>query len=243
VLSVHGDTTILGAGSVALLLVAAAPRAGWLLMALAGVVWLALLGKLGVALLALVVFAPSVVLLSSTPWLWSAPALAPALGPLGLAAAFPAFAARIGGDSAWQRAIVAALGYWWLAVVEALTGRRLLFGVVTGARPRASWEQSAPAAVDHVLAGLCTPGRLAPALLWAIAAVVLPWVLGRSAGVHRTALALAWAGALLITSLLLAHRIGTPSPPLPLAAAALAAAGALSVRHRRSRLPARPGVA
>jgi hypothetical protein len=152
-------------------------------------------------------------------------------------------AARIGGRSAWERATLAALGYWWLAITEALTGRRLLLGAVSDARPRTSWQTSVPDVISHVLAPLCTPDRLAPALLWALAAVLLPWLLRHSSGATRAILAASWAVALVVASLVLAHRIGAPSPPLPLAAAALAAAVAWSLRRQRFRSPARPDVA
>jgi hypothetical protein len=145
--------------------------------------------------------------------------------------------------SAWRRAALGGLGYWWLALAEALNGRRLLLGPIASAKPRAAWESSAPAAVSHVIAPLCTPAHLAPALLWAVAALVLPWIVRRASGRQRAVFAAAWAGALIVASLVLAHRLGTPDPPLPLAAAAFAAVVALSIGARRFRLPARASVA
>jgi tRNA A-37 threonylcarbamoyl transferase component Bud32 len=242
-LAVHGGMTLLCIGTAALLSVAFSPRSGWLLIALAAVVWAAITGEPGTALLLAAAFAATPLLLGSEPWLWCVPALAPALGVLGLAAAFPALAARLAGRSAWQRAALGALGYWWLAITEALSAHRLLFGAAASATPRSGWEGSASAAVTHVLSPLCTPGHLAPALLWAVAAVLLPWILRSASGASRIAFAALWAGALIVGCLIVAHSAGAPNPPLPLGAAALGALLALSFRAAPLRLPARPGVA
>jgi len=174
--------------------------------------------------------------------MWSLPALAPMLGLVGVAAAFPALAARAGGSSSWRRAALGAVGYWWVALTEALTGHRLLLGAVGGARPRASWDGSIGGALTHVVGPLCTPGRLAPAALWAFAALVLPWALSNATGLSRALRAAAWATGLIVAGLVLAHRIGAPQPPLPLAAALLALAVALSLRRARLRVSARSGV-
>lgn len=243
VLGPRPEMTVLCVTSAALLVVAFAPRAGWLGLAFAAVVWLALDGQPGSALLALAVLVPAAALLASSPWLWSAPALAPALGVIGLAAAFPALAARAGGSSPWRRAALAALGYWWTAIVEALTGRRLLYGPVVGAHAHERWAASVPGVIDHVFAPLCTPGRLAPAALWALAALILPPILRHSTGLLRVALAAGWALALILASAVLADHLRVAGPPLPVAAAILAVLVALSLRHRRLRAPTRAGVA
>jgi hypothetical protein len=242
-LGVSSGMTLLVIGASALLTAAFSPRAGWLLMALAASAWVAITGQGGTAVVLLAAFIPVPLLLGSAPWLWCAPALAPALGLFGLAAAFPAIAARFAGAVAWQRAALGALGYWWLALAEALSAHRLLLGTVASARPRAGWETSAAGAISHVLGPLCTPQRLAPGLLWALAAVVLPWVLRNAYGVNRAVLAALWAGSLIVASVIIAHRIGAPDPPLPLAAAAVAVVIALSFRAAAGRRPARPGVA
>ena len=150
------------------------------------------------------------------------PAAAAKPGLAGVAAAFPALAARAGGSSPWRRAALGAVGYWWVALTEALSGHRLLLGAVSGARPRAGWDGSVGGAFTHVVEPLCTPGRLAPAALWALAALVLPWVLRGSAGFPRACRAAAWAAALIVAGLVLAV--------------------ALSLRRARLRVPARSGV-
>ncbi|HUB75526.1 MAG TPA: hypothetical protein VL977_00650, partial [Solirubrobacteraceae bacterium] len=242
VLGIDAGMALVCAAGTALVLVALLPRAGWLALAFATAVWLLISGRSGVATLALAALLPTPLLLGSRPWLWCAPLLAPLLGLVSLAGAFPALAARAS-LGAWQRAAVAALGYWWLALTEALLARRLLFGEVGSALPRSAWEHSPAAAVSHVLGPLCSPGRLAPALLWAAGAVVLPWLLGRSAGAERAARAVAWALALLLGGVVLAGGIGAPDPPLPLAALAVAIVLALGIRVAPRRLPARAGVA
>ena len=109
-------------------LVLASPSVGWLLVALAAVGWLGASGQPGSALVLFAALAPVPVLLPSRPWLWSVPALGPVLGVLGIAACAPVLAGRLGGR-ALSRAALGALCYWWLAIAETLTGRRLLLGV------------------------------------------------------------------------------------------------------------------
>jgi alkylhydroperoxidase/carboxymuconolactone decarboxylase family protein YurZ len=242
VLDLHTGAPIFAVASIALLAGAFAPRAAWLILAFAAVASMAIAGQLGTALLLAVAFAPLPCLLAADPWMWSLPALAPMLGLVGVAAAFPALAARAGGSSSWRRAALGAVGYWWVALTEALTGHRLLLGAVGGARPRASWDGSIGGALTHVVGPLCTPGRLAPAALWAFAALVLPWALSNATGLSRALRAAAWATGLIVAGLVLAHRIGAPQPPLPLAAALLALAVALSLRRARLRVSARSGV-
>ena len=238
----QSHTTVLVVASVALVAGAFVPRATWLVLAFAAVGGLALSGEPGSALVLAAALALSPVLMASDPWLWSLPALAPLLGLVGLAAAFPALAARAGGASARRRAALGAVAYCWVALAEALAGRRLLFGDVATARPRSAWESSLTGAFDHVLAPLCAPGRLAPIVLWAVAALVLPWILRDSTGLMRATLAIAWAGALVLIGVVLAHRIGASVPPLPLATSLVAIAVAMSLRRTRARVPARSGV-
>jgi len=242
VLGPHSGAPVFAVASIALLAGTFAPRAAWLTLAFAAVASTAIAGQLGTALLLALAFAPVPCLLGADPWMWSLPGLAPMLGLAGVAAAFPALAARAGGSSPWRRAALGAVGYWWVALAEALTGHRLLLGAVSSARPRASWDGSIGGALTHAIGPLCTPGRLAPAALWAFAALVLPWVLRGSTGLARACRAAAWATALTVAGLVLAHRIGAPQPPLPLAAALLALAVALSLRRARMRVPARSGV-
>ena len=221
-----------GAGAAALVMVSSS--VGWLLVALAAVGWLGASGQPGSALVLCVALAPVPVLLPSRPWLWSLPALGPALGVLGIAACAPVLAGRLGGRAA-SRAALGALCYWWLAIAETLSGRRLLLGVATGVKPRASWQASLTGAFHHALAPLASDGRLVTAAVWAFAAVLLPWLVRGHSRELRAVAALAWAGSLILVGALVAARLGAPRPPFPLAVGALAAVLAFATAGRRDR--------
>jgi eukaryotic-like serine/threonine-protein kinase len=167
-----------GAG-VAALAVAALPRVGWLLMAAALAAWVD--GPTAVVLAAAAV--PTAVLLRRAGALWSLPAGAPLLGVAGLAGAWPALAGQAARP--WHRAALGALGFWWLALAEVLSGDRLALGVPPGTTLAGS----------H-LDPLVTSGALALAGLWAAAAVLLPvLVRGRTLAVDIVG-ASAWAAGL-----------------------------------------------
>ena len=234
ILGPHTGIAILVSASLALLGVLLAPRVAWIALALAACGALALAGRSGAAVLALCAIAPTPVLLAGAPWLWSWAAIAPALGLVGLAPAFPALAARIGGVSPWRRAALALAGYWWLCVIEALCGRRLLGGAPAWAGQRSTWLDSPGAAFAHVLVPLLRPDRLAPGLLWALAALVLPWVLANVRGWWRVSLAIFWASALIGIGAYLAARAGAAFEASVLGAGALTVVIALSVRARSS---------
>jgi hypothetical protein len=174
----------------------ALPRAVWLSCALAAIVWLLATGRPGAALLLLAAAAPLVLLPRRSGLGWLMAALAPALGAVGLAGAFPALAgqrARLA-----ERAALAALGYWWLILAEPLLDRRLWLGVPAGTPARAVWEGSLSSAATHVVGPSLSFGVLYGAAVWAVAAVLLPWVVrGRSAVLDVVA-ASAWSLALLL---------------------------------------------
>jgi eukaryotic-like serine/threonine-protein kinase len=120
--------------------------------------------------------------------------LAPALGVAGLAGAFPAIA---GQARRWtQRALLGALGYWWLLLAEPLLARRLWLGVHPGTPQATVWHVSLNASAAHVVAPLLGAGALLGALLWASAAALLPWIVrGRNASVDIVA-ATIWSAAI-----------------------------------------------
>jgi hypothetical protein len=78
--------------------------------------------------------------------------------------------------TAWRRAGLAASGFLWLALCEVITGKSLLFGVPDGALPRADWQGSISAAASDALGPLVSSPALAPALVWAGFAVLLPLI-------------------------------------------------------------------
>jgi len=174
----------------------ALPRAIWLGCALAAIVWQVWVGRPGTALLLFTAAAPLVLLPRKAGLGWLTAALAPVLGLAGLAGAFPALAgqrARIA-----ERAALAALGYWWLILAEPLLGKRLWLGVPAGTPSRAVWEGSLSSAAAHVVGISLSLEVLFGAIVWAVAAAVLPWVVrGRSAVLDLVS-ATAWSLALLL---------------------------------------------
>jgi eukaryotic-like serine/threonine-protein kinase len=220
---------VAGAAGVA---VAALPRVGWLLMAATLVAWLALAAP-GIALLVAVAAVPVALALPRSGTSWSLPALAGLLGAVGLAGVWPALA---GQARRWPvRAGLGALGGWWLALAEALTSRRLVSGPAHDVAARAAWEGSALDAARDALWPLLTGGALALALLWAIAAVLLPLLVrGRSAPLDLVG-ATAWAATLAAATQALAQAL-VLDPPRGLVAGTLAAAvAAVAARALRGR--------
>ncbi len=175
------------------------PRAVWLVGALALAVWQTAAGRAGVGLLALAALLPVVLLpigrrdrAGTGGWLECA--LAPILGTIGLAGAFPAIA---GQAPRWRmRAALGALGYWWLALAEPLLARRLWLGPAAGTPARTVWEGSLSSTAVHVIGPLLSVGVLLGAALWAAGAVLLPLLVrGRNAALDVVA-AVVWAAAL-----------------------------------------------
>jgi hypothetical protein len=214
------------AGAAVLLL----PRMGWVLMVAVLLAWLAVVAP-GIALLVAVAAAPVPILLPRRGSAWSSPALAPLLGAVGLAGAWPALA---GQAARWPaRAALGALGAWWLALAEALTSEQLVSGPASGVSPRGSWEGSALRAAQDAIWPLLSAGALALAALWAAAAVLLPLLVrGRSAALDLVGAA-AWAATLAaatqaISEALLLH------PPRGLVAGAVCA-GVIAVAARAVR--------
>jgi hypothetical protein len=184
------------------------PRIGWLAMAAGLAAWS---GGSAAALIAFAA-APTVVLMRRTGALWSAPAGAPLLGLAGLAGAWPTLAAQAARP--WERAALGALGWWWLALAEVLTGDRLGLGAPPGAT----------LAGPHIGA-LVTSGALGMAALWAGAAVLLPLLVrGRTLAADVVG-ASAWAAGLGSASQALAHALSWQPTMRGLVAAAVVAGG------------------
>jgi hypothetical protein len=174
------------------------PRAVWLAGAAIIICWQLFAGRAGVGLLALAAFAPLALMPTErgdrrlgASWLGCA--LAPLLGLVGLAGAFPAIA---GQSPRWrERAALGALGYWWLTLAGPLLGRQLWLHEPAGLPARAAWEGSLSSAATHVIGPLLALGVLLGALLWAGAALVLPWIVrGRSAALDLLAVTV-WSAA------------------------------------------------
>jgi eukaryotic-like serine/threonine-protein kinase len=233
----HPPLQPLAAGPLAALAVAALPRLGWLAAAGAVLAWLlgGSVGLAGVAALVAVAAVPTVLLLRSAPTLWSVPAAAPVLGVAGLAGAWPALAGQAARP--WSRAALGALGFWWLALAEALTGDRLALGATPGTAARPAWEASGAGALQHAVWPLLSGGALAVAALWAAAAIVLPiLVRGRAFALDLVG-ATVWAAGLGSASQALVATLhwngGAPSMRGLVAGAV--AAGGLAVAAQASR--------
>ncbi len=222
----------LAAGSIVALVVLVLPRLGWLLAAAALLGWLAALAP-GLALLVALALVPVPALLARSATAWSLPAAAALLGAAGLAGAYPALA---GQARRWPvRAALGALGAWWLVLAEAAFGRRLLLGAPGSVSPRGDWEPSAVDAIQHALWPLLSGGALALAVLWALAAVLLPLLVrGRSAALDVVAVS-AWAAALAAATQALAEALVVAPPRGLVAAAIVGAAAAVGARAIRGR--------
>jgi hypothetical protein len=166
----------------AALAVLALPRAGWIAMVIALAAWSG--GATALVLAAAAI--PTVVLLRRSGGLWSLPAGAALLGVAGLAGAWPALAAQA--PRPWHRAALGALGCWWLALAELVSGDRLALGTP----PDATFD---PGGAAHVWP-LVTSGVLGLAALWAGAAVLLPIVVRGRALAADVVGATAWAAGL-----------------------------------------------
>jgi hypothetical protein len=217
---------------VALALIAAiavlvAPRIGWLgLLALtAGIA--AGQDHIALALIATLTGALPITLLPRSAVMWPLPAAAPALAAIGLAGAWPALAARA--SSSYRRAALGALGYVYVAIIG--DSVRL-----PGRVPAATWISSPYDALHHLLLPILTTGALLPALVWAVAAVLLPRIATSGHAALDVASTLTWA--VLTVSLTGALAQSSTPPPMVLGllagAAVTVAPTALAAYHAAS---------
>ena len=164
------------AAGLAAVATAVLPRIGWLLAVIGLCAWLVSpeADRQGTALVLAAAAAPVPFLLPRAGLLWSVPILAPLLGTIALAPAFVGVAALASTPA--RRVGLAAAGFWWLVLGEALTGRELLFGSPDGTMAHSTWEGSLSAAGSDAREPLLTTPALAPALAWTAGAVVLALV-------------------------------------------------------------------
>jgi eukaryotic-like serine/threonine-protein kinase len=214
-----------GAALGAAILVALVPSGGWLLAAAATLAAMTFGTdpRVGAALVVFFAVALPPIALRGAALTWSAPALAPALGIVGLAGAFPALAGMA--RSAWTRGALGAIGLWWLLLAESLLGHNLLFGLPLP--DRASFDGAASLTASEVVRPIVTSGALVQAALWAAAAVVMPWcVRGRSLPADIVG-ATVWSAGLAAATASVGEAV-TGAAPHGLVAGALAA-GILAV--------------
>jgi eukaryotic-like serine/threonine-protein kinase len=186
------------AAGVAAVAVALLPRIAWLVVAAALCGWLVSpeADRQGTALILAAAAAPIPLLLPRAGLLWSVPILAPLLGAVGLAPVFIGIAALA--PTPARRAGLGAAGFLWLALGELIVGKSLLFGIPDGALPRVEWEGSISAAASDALGPLLSGPSLAPAVVWAAFAMLLPIVVrGRWLAVDLLGAGL-WAAGLVV---------------------------------------------
>jgi hypothetical protein len=222
--------------------VALLPRIGWLAAALGVCGWLASpeANRAGTAVVLAAALVPTPLLLPRAGKLWSVPVLAPLLGVIGIAPAFVAVAGLP--RSVWRRAGLGAAGFIWLVMAEVLTGKSLLFGVPDGTAPSLDWRHSVSSALDNALYPLVNGPALAPVVVFAAMAAVLPLVVrGRYIALDLLAATL-WAGALAAALIALGDALAaTTARSEPRGAAAGAVLGALfAVAAATLREPADP---
>ena len=172
-------------------------RGVWLGLAAALVVWQAASGRPGIALLLAAASVPLFAIARRSAGSWLLAALAPILGVVGLAGAYPAIVGQL---RSWRvRAAIGALGYWWLTLAQPLAHVRLWLAAPRALPPRSVWESSLSHAL-HVLTPMLSVGVLMGAGVWAAGALVLPLLVrGRSALADAVAVA-AWSVALVLAS-------------------------------------------
>jgi hypothetical protein len=102
----------------------------------------------------------------------------------------------------------------WLALVTPVAGRVLYLSPPSSIPPASQWAGSASATATHVLSPLLRSGVLAPAVVWAVAAAVLPWLVrGRSLALDLVR-SVVW-GATLVAATPAAISVVRGSPGIP----------------------------
>jgi eukaryotic-like serine/threonine-protein kinase len=201
---------------IAALLVVVLPRAGWVILATAAAAALILATRPGGAL-ALLAGAVVPMLMSPVDALaWPLAVGAPALGAVGLAAAWPGLAGL--SRRAHRRAALAATGYVWAALATHGIGS----------------TQSLPDALHHVLAPLATVGSLMTAGIWAAAALTLPWTRSRRWPALECLRLVLWATALALATLAAEHAAGAVHTRSVLLGAAVGALVVFVTRRSRT---------
>ena len=165
------------------------PRGGWLALSGITVILAVIEGHAGLAVVTVLALALPVLVMWRSAGAWPLAAGAPALGLIGLAGAWPALAARA--NTPWQRAGLAGIGWIWLALAAPVLDRVLYLPAIGGIPPSAEWGGSVTATANQMLSPVLRSGVLAPALVWALAALILPWLVrGRRAAVDLVRVAI-----------------------------------------------------
>ena len=190
------------------ILAALLPRLGWLVAAATVTAALTYTGRAGLAALVVVATLPVPALLRRPGTLWSLPALA----------MLPAVAGLL--RSPLQRIGLGLLGAWWL----------LLLTLPIDDVPR-RWQTGASLAAGDVIAPLVASGAPALCGIWALAALVMPWLVrGRNLALDLVGAAV-WSATLAAGTASLLVWLERPEPGYLIPGAI--AAGAIAVLARR----------
>ncbi len=218
------------AATIAGLLVLAAPRLGWAATSAGLALAAAASHRPGVGLLILIAVPVPAVLLPRRGTDWPVAALSPALGLIGLAGAWPALAARLK-PSAARRAALGAVGWIWLSLAAPLAGEDLYTRVAPGTTAPHTWTASLNQALHGMLIPLARSGTLSAAPVWAIAALVLPWLVRSRSLAINAVLTTIWCA---MTVAATQAAIGLSHPPhgsttMPTAVTGAIAAGLIAL--------------
>ncbi len=210
----------------AALLVLVLPRIGWVASALALAAIAASQDRPGGALVVLLAMLAPVVAMPRRGVGWPLSAGAVALGLVGLAGAWPAAAARIG-HSAWRRGALGLSGWAWLVCAAPLAGTDLYATQPASIPAPGAWIGSLPVTLHHVLGPIVSSGLLAPAPVWALAAVMLPWCQRAGSLALEVVLVTIWAAILVSATEVALGLGGHPGLAAPRGAVLGAVAGGL----------------
>ena len=176
------------------------PRLGWLAAVAFACATTAIQGHDGLALVLAAAAAAPIVALPVTPTAWPLAAAAPALGlvgPAGLAGAWPALAGLA--RTPWRRAALAASGWLWLLAAGALARthapRHGLYVPNPPGPARHVWSDSLGATVHHLLPAYVHTGVLLGAAAWALAAVLVPYLIRGRSTIGDAVRMLVWSAA------------------------------------------------
>ena len=212
---------MIGLGVLAFLVALARPRAAFAIAVTGCAFWLVLAASAPGAAVCLILLSAPIVFAPYEPGpALPMPVLAPLLGVVGLAGAFPALAAlpRRG----LERAVVGALGYLWLVAVEAMLRKDLFLSVTQPAS--SGWQDSVGSGISEVLIPALTPLSLLGAAVWAIAAFSLPLVVrGRFLALDALGF-IVWIACLISAERLLGQGAASPFDLTVAVAAAIASA-------------------
>ncbi len=213
------------------------PRLGWVAAMLTLIGWLSMTRE-GTAAVLVAACLPIPLALARAPGTWSLPAIAPLCALPGLG---PAYAAVAGQATTWpRRAALGAIGWLWLALAEAAIRSPLVFGLADGQRPRSFWVHDGWRAMSHAIEPVFASPTALGALAFALAAAVLPLMVGGLRFALDLVGALAWSGAL-YAAFVGIEKVAGPGTHARGAAAGAAAAGVIAVAaaalRRRRREP------